>query len=343
MNGLQRVMCAVKGEVPDQPPVSLTLSLYGAGLTNCPLKEYYTKASCYAEGQQAVVERINPDVLLTPFTLSSIGEAYGSDVIYFDHSPPNISKPAISTPDKIVTFQPEKIMERPGIEYLLDSTSLLARRYGDEKAIASVFLSPADLPPLLIGMESWLHTLLFEEKKAASILEKTTALFVQTAKAFFAAGAHMLVLPLAFCNPAIVTENMMNRLIKPTLKEAFQQINGPIILHHSGLPMSAFGKTLSTLPQIAGLVLDPRDSFREIRDQVGSQQVLMGRLDGTNLHRMKPEAIAEKCRGILNERMDDRHFVLSSSNADIPLETPIENVQAVMKAIADWREEVNRE
>ncbi len=38
MTGLERVLSAVQGNIPDRPAVSMTLSLYGAKMVNAPLK-----------------------------------------------------------------------------------------------------------------------------------------------------------------------------------------------------------------------------------------------------------------------------------------------------------------
>ncbi len=40
MTALERVMAAIEGKMQSRPPFTMTLSLYGARLTNCPLSEY---------------------------------------------------------------------------------------------------------------------------------------------------------------------------------------------------------------------------------------------------------------------------------------------------------------
>ena len=50
MNSVERVFVAVEGKSVDRPAVTLTLSLYGAKLTGCPVKEYYTNPQAEANG-----------------------------------------------------------------------------------------------------------------------------------------------------------------------------------------------------------------------------------------------------------------------------------------------------
>ena len=63
MNSLERVTAALSGKSFDRRPVSITLSLYGARLTNCPLTTYYTDADEYFRGQEAVYKTFQPDIL----------------------------------------------------------------------------------------------------------------------------------------------------------------------------------------------------------------------------------------------------------------------------------------
>lgn len=340
MNGLERVLAAVQGTKPDQPAVSMTLSLYGSRLTNCPLKEYYTRPECYAAGQQAVKEVFDADVLFTPFTLASIGEAFGSEIVYFESSPPNVAVPGCTSASQAAEMAMDPIIQKRGIQYILESTSQMAARHGQNTAIGGVFLSPVDLPPLLMGIEGWLNTLLFEEKKAHLILESMTHFFVKTANALFDAGIHLLVLPLAFCNPRIVTSGMVDRMMMPVLQEAFTAVKGPIVLHHVGLPINPFLDSLTQLPNVVGFALDPTDSLEKARVIVGESPVLLGNIDGPSLYRHTPEEIHAACSRLFKKRSEDTHFMLGTSGADIPLQTPLENIQALKNAAADWGREM---
>lgn len=332
MTGLERVLAALQGDVPDRPAVSMTLSLYGAKMIGCPLKEYYTQARFYAEGQQAIKETFDADILFTPFTLASIGEAFGSHLKYFDHHPPNVALPGCGTAEEIARLVNNHDFQENSMHYHMESTRQMAKCNNNRAAIGGVFLSPVDLPPLIVGMEGWLNTLLFEEKEMQLILESMTQFFVASANAFFQAGAHLLVLPLAFCNPNIVTRSMVEKTMVPVLKEAFEQVKGPIVLHHVGLPLSPFLEPLKSLPNVVGYALDPADSFIKARQTLGQSPVMLGNIDGPTLYRHSPEEIMKRCRRIYENRKDDRHFILGTSGADIPLQTPEENIHALVKS-----------
>ena len=97
MNSRERIQATLMGKPVDRRPFVPVLSLYGAKLTDCPLKQYYSDAAAYARGQAAARELFEPDALCTPFAYGLIGEAFGSSLHYFEDMAPNVRRPAISS------------------------------------------------------------------------------------------------------------------------------------------------------------------------------------------------------------------------------------------------------
>ena len=73
------------------------LLLCAAGLTGCPLEQYYNDPAAYARGQAAVRETFQPDVLFGPLVVAALAEAFGSRVRYSDKVAPVVSAPAIGS------------------------------------------------------------------------------------------------------------------------------------------------------------------------------------------------------------------------------------------------------
>lgn len=336
MNSLERVMAAVHGSERDRTPATLMLSLYGAGLTGCPLREFYTDPARYVEGQSAVKKEFDPDILFTPFVLTAIGEAFGSEVKYFDKIPPNMIKPAALSTEDVLKFNMDEISDHPRMHYLYDAAGLLASGHAGDTAVAGIFLSPVDMMPLIMGLDAWLETVLFNEREAVRILEMMTPFFVKGVNELFSRGVLIVALPVAFCNPMIVTERIINKIAIPSLNEALKQVNGPLILHHVGAPMNRFIGILKDLPNIAGFLIDQSDSFEIAREGGGMGKALLGNIDGPSLNRKSPGSIIKNCRSILTDRRSDRHFIFASSSADIPIDTPRENIEAVFNTVKEF-------
>ena len=100
MNSSQRIMAAIQGQPADRRAISLTLSLYGAGLINCPLEKYYRDPDAYAQGQIAVKKAVDPDVIFGPFALALFADAFGSKIRFMREQAPNLVRPVLEDANK---------------------------------------------------------------------------------------------------------------------------------------------------------------------------------------------------------------------------------------------------
>jgi len=336
MNSLDRVMAAVTGKDADCQPFTMLLSLYGASLLKTGTTAYYRNPGLWFEGQKAVIDTFDPDIVITPFSFPIEAEAFGSEMVFLDKYAPNTRKPIITRLEQIDSLPEPDISQSPSIQFFLKSTDLLSGKYKGVKAIASPVHSPADFPALLMGMEMWIDTLLFHPKEVEKIMHKTVEHFVRMGNEFIDRGATFLVVPVNFTTPMIITEKIFQQLL-PYLKHAFSQINGPIVIHNGGSKIVPFIDRFAKLPNVIAFVLEPSESFEEARRIIGDDVVLMGNFDGPNFARLSKERAIEKALKILNNRKHDKRFIFATSNADIPYDTPVETIQAVVETIRSFR------
>jgi len=335
VNSLERVTCAIKGEVSDRPAVSVTLSMYGARLTGCPLDKYYTVSAAYVEGQSAVKEIFHPDIIFTPFVLTAEGEAFGSRVKFFKNQPPNMSEPSVKSAEEFLKLPVPDIDSSKRLLYIRKATGELAGKYGKEIPLAGILLGPADLPALVMGIDAWLYTLMFNRDEARKVLEKTGQFFINWSNALLRDGANFVAIPAVFSSPSNVTRTIIEELILPLYREVFKEVMGPVILHHGGTPVTPVMDYYIDLPNVAAFVIDNRDSFSEARIKTGSERLLLGNIDGATLNKREAGEIRDKCLKILEDRRNDRHFILSTSGPDVPYDTPVENIQAIISSVSE--------
>ncbi len=329
MTGLERVKAALGGSPSDLVPATATLSLYGARLTSCPLAEYYNVSERYVEGQQAIAAAFDPDILFTPFLAAAETEIFGGRARYFPRAAPNMVSPGCSGAAEFVERGLPDLKGDPRIAYLRRATRGLAER-SEGRAVAAVFYSPMDIPPLAMGIEVWLETLLFHEELALEVISLATEYFIERSGFFFEDGADVLALPLVFCNPLIVTKWVAEHIAAPALAKAFAAAGGPIILHHGGSPINEIVAAFRGLPAVVGLVIDAKDSFSSTRRELGDEIVLLGNIDGPTLATRTSGSCAELRELILKDRAGDPRFILASSAADVAWETPPQNIAAFL-------------
>lgn len=335
MNSTERVSATFRGKPVDRRPVMVLLSLYGAGLIDCPLEEYYSIASHYVEGQLAVRETFAPDVFFVPFLLTAEGEAFGSQLTLRRNNPPIFEQPVLKAGDAWDKLPIPDVDSSPRLIFIREALRRLVREARGEVPVVAFALSPADLPIMLLGLEPWLKTVLFDEAKARQLIDVTQVFFIRWTRALFQDGAAMVVVPQAFTNPLIVTADIAKRLSIPALKEALTQVNGHFILHNVGQPILPFLELYrdAAIGNVIGYVLDPADSFAGARAMLGPEPVLMGNFDGPSLNTRTAKAVSEACISLLHDRRDDPSFILATSGPDVPLGTPSENILAMVEAV----------
>lgn len=333
MNSLERIMATLAGQPLDRRAIAPVLSLYGARLTDCPLDRYYTDPVAYAAGQSAVWKTFQPDILFSPFDFSAIGAAFGSELHFFADQAPNVCRPAIHSLaewDKLSHPDPDS---HSRILSFREAVRLMAAEHGSRIPIAAVLPAPVDLPALIMGMEPWLEAVLFDPIGARRVMDEIIPFFVRLANALLADGAAFIVLPCAFASPAIVTRDIVATFARPVLEAALSQLRGPVILHHIGAPLLPHLDLLTGLPAAVAFALDHREDLDRARQAVGPDPVLLGGPCGPDLARIDSATVERECLAVLDNRRHDSRFILFTSGADIPLNTPQENIHALRRAV----------
>ena len=337
MSSPERIIAALEGTPQPRTPYTLTLSLYGAKLTDCALIEYYRNPQRYAQGQEAVHDLCSPDILFSPFAACLEAEAFGSELKFLPNAPPNIRKPAVRSADEFLSLSMPDVENHPSLLYLRESVRCLAKRFKDQTPICAVLTAPIDLPAIVMGIDMWLETLVYAPEKAAEVIDKTRNHFIRMTNALFEDGAAFICLPTMFANPQILYPKLINTLILPALNEAFKEVNGPIIFHHGGNPLMPYLDRYLSLSNVAGFAFDHRDSLAEAREVLGSDRLLLGNICGPTLSRTPLKKVLEGVDFILDNRKDDPRFIFSTSAADIPWDTPPELLKGIAQRICEYR------
>jgi uroporphyrinogen decarboxylase len=338
MNSMERLQCLMAGAMADRRMFTLPLSLYGAGLTGCPLEQYYNDPAAYARGQAAVRETFQPDVLFGPLVVAALAEAFGSRVRYSDKVAPVVSAPAIGSAaewERLPIPDPDR---HPRLLYLREALRRVVAEQGGEVPIAAVLVPPIDLPGLVMGLDGWVETLVFDRSVAEAIMKRLIPFAVAMANRCFEDGATFVVWTVMFASPGFVTPDIMASFSRPVLAEALAQVRGPVVLHHLEYPLLPYLDSFAGLPAVAGFGLAQTDDLSEARRILGAESVLLSGPSGQWLRGAPTSEVEAACRSFLVDRRDDPRFILASSKADVLIDTPPENIHAFRAAVEAFAE-----
>lgn len=337
MNSFERIMATIQGTPRDRTPFIPVLSMYGAKLTSCDLKQYYQNSSLYLEGQKKVYEIFQPDAIFSPFCLALEGKVFGSEIKFYDNQAPNLRKPGIRNISDLMTLSVETLLEHPSNQYIFSSIRKLSEYFQGKVPILGITLSPVDLPIMLFGLEEWLRIILFEKEIMHQILNFTTTYFLRKTEKIFQAGATFLIFPLCFCNPQIITTDIAKNFAEKILPPVFEQLAGPVIFHSGGANLEPFLESFQKLPNIGGFCISKEDSLSLSRKKIPSEKVLIGNIDGPNLHHFLPGELYKHSLKLLSEMENDSRFILGTSGADIPFQTNPDTILEMKQAVMDFK------
>ncbi len=337
MNSFERIESTIKGDPLDRRAFIPILSLYGARMTSCSIKKFYSDPEAYTAGQMAVYDEFKPDMLFGPFAFALIGAAFGSELKFSEFEAPNIKRPGVLSFAQWEKMALPDIDTNPYLLYFRESIRLISIACEGKVQIAACLPAPIDIPALVFGMDRWLELVLFESEQAELVLDKVNRFFVQLANCLFDEGAMVTFLPCGYASPAILPRNLVESLLRPKLRQALGQLKGPSILHHAGTIMLDHLDILTGLPSAIGYALLHTEGLSKARQILGPDPILLSGPHGPSLDQLESSQIEQISRSILEDRdrEKDRHFILVTLGADVLYHTPPENLHAMRKALAD--------
>lgn len=336
MNSFERVMACIHGTVKDKPALFLMLSLYGAKLTGCNLEKYYSSASEYVDGQQCVMETFPSDIISSPFSLAKEVLAFGGKIRFYDNQPPNIIKTPLALDDSIDSIVWPDIDANPHLLYFRDSIRKLAMLCGNEIPIVAPWNGPLEMAVCLLGLDRFMEMLLFDRASANDILEKTSQYCIKWGNALLSDGACMLVQPATMANISTITETLAIQTVMPILSKTYSEIQGNILLHHGGGRIQPLLHIYKDLPHLGGVAIDHKDNLSDCREKISSKMLLLGNIDGPTLAYKSVDEIMILTKTILENRIDDPHFILGTTSADIAFNTKKDQINAIIQEVSSF-------
>ena len=340
MNSYQRVMNTLSGQPVDRLPVFAVLGAYGGKLTSTDLRTLYSDSSAYIAGQKALQEEFGFDLVMTAFDYTLISEAFGGEVAWFADQAPNMKHPAVRNAADALSLPLPDPQHAGRLPVILDATRELGVIYKERVPIISVLPGPCILPSLLIGIEQWMETVLFDQDLAQKLLNYTGDFFIAWANALLAAGADCLVVTEGMASAEIAPRSLFAKMFLPHITSTFARVHGPKVLHHSGGRLKHVLDLLPGLEGLAGITVSSKDDLTEARLLIGPDLTLIGNLDNLTLPSVSADEVYEMSLELLRTAGTSGHYILCNSAADIPLATPPDNLRAMLAAATDYSAEI---
>ena len=260
-------------------------------------------------------------------------EAFGADVLFPEDEIATVTGHMLSTPEDIHALEIPSLAAARVPEYL--KASVIARREIADRPVFAGCIGPFSLAGRLFDMSDMMMLIYSNPEAAHELLEKCTAFITRYIAALKATGIEGVLMaePAAglLSNDDCMTFSSIyvKRIVQLLQDEQFI-----IILHNCGNTGHCTEAMVAT--GAAGLHLGNKCRLADVATHVPSDILVMGNLDPVSVFKSStPEEVYKETTQLLVETRQFPNIVISSG-CDTPPHTPLANVDAFFRAIADF-------
>ena len=332
MNSLERIRATLSGGPADRVPVFPLIHTSTARWAGVPISRYASDPAVMADCLASAQQRIGYDGIHVSLNVTVEAEALGSPIEQPYDEPPRVTAPLIvETTDLLKLSVPDPLGDGR-LPVLVEATRILARDVGNSVRICPFIRGPMVMASQLRGVEQLLIDLVEAPEFVSDLLAFCAEVGVVFAGAMTRAGAHAIALGDAMCSPATISPQTYRTLVQPIHTEMVRRMRAEgteaVLMHVCGDSRPIIADLVATGIQV--LDVDAPVPLAEARVLAGPDVNLRGNVDPSMLYRAAPDDVRRIARQALAAGGAPR-FVLGTG-CEVPIGTPIENVQALVDA-----------
>jgi [methyl-Co(III) methanol-specific corrinoid protein]:coenzyme M methyltransferase len=335
MNGRERVLAALRRQPVDRAPVCNPTSVATIelmDLVDAPFPDSCRDPELMARLAATGYTELGFDSVMPVFSVTQESSALGCNIRWEPKDWPTVvmSAPIWRGPQDIRI--PSGLLSHPDMQCVLDAIRILRRQFGNQVAIIGKVMGPWTLSYHCFGLENFLLMAAEDPDSTRLCLERLKEVTVQFGLAQIETGADALSLP-DHATGDLVGPNYYLRYLRDLHHEFAGRLPAPLILH-------ICGRTLDRMEYIAqtGLAAFHFDSKN---DPAKSMAVVRGRLalvgsvnNPETLLRKGPSEVWQEVYRDL-----EAGIPIIAPECAVPLQTPVENLKQIPKAVAQWHRE----
>mgnify|MGYP000234374132 CR=1 FL=1 len=309
-----------------RPPVIPLLGAPGVQLSRTTFRENLSNPEVQFKTLALLLERFQPDGMFPMMDLTVEAEALGLKIDFPENANPSVRQHPIKDREAFDSLKRNLKPLSGRMPLFIEVVKKMKQNFS--VLIGGYVIGPFTLAGELAGVEDFLEMLITDPSLAKEILSFTTDFLTRYAEELFSAGADVV----AILDPTSVTlsPKFFNEFSAPYVKEMAERLRKPLILHICGDTNHLLEAMAET--GAVGLSLDSMVDLREAAERVPENIVLIGNLDPVNVFlRATPEIVERRTRELVERMIGVENFILSSG-CDIPIEAPLENISAFMRA-----------
>jgi uroporphyrinogen decarboxylase len=335
MTSLQRVLTTLGHHEPDRVPFFLLLTMHGAKELGLSIYQYFSKPENVVEGQLRLRAKYQHDCIYSFYYASLEMEAFGGKTIFVEDGPPNAWQPILNKPADILSLQPPRVQDCPGLQKVLETQRQLKARVKDDVPIIAVVISPFSLPVMQMGFDKYLDLMFEQPELFDRLMAVNEAFCIEWANAQLANGATAICYFDPVSSPTIIPPQKYLQSGYLTARRTLAKIQGPTATHFaSGRCLPILEDVIQTGTAIVGISTD--EDLAALKTASTGRISLLGNLNGIEMVHWTTRQAEMEVKKAISQAGPGGGFILSDNHGEIPFQVSDETLLAVSDAVRTW-------
>jgi len=308
------------------------MGAYLAQLTGTTVKQNLTDGRAMFETIEQFVTAFKPDfAMCTLIDLAAEAEACGAELKMPENALPSVAVHPVQTQADLAGLSVPDPNKDGRLSVFIDATRRFARRFTLPQTATSA--GPFTLAGELMGVDIITRKVLKEPALVHEVMEYSLQVVQRYNAELIKAGADNIGIAEPTCS--LLSPKAFEQVVLPYLQRYTKSLAVPASLHICGRANHLVELMCKT--GVDALSLDSPTDITKIKDKVPPDIMILGNLAPVDVLMMKnPAQVREATLGLLKAMKDVPNFALMSG-CDLPIGTPMENIEAMMNTVKEYR------
>lgn len=333
-SSLERVLAYLQGEHPQRVACFPLILNHAARVLGVPIGVYNRDGDVMGRAHVAAFRRYGNDLVTVFSTTSTIAEAMGTTMKFFDDDAPQIDVPFLGEGwDRLSELKPVDPEKDGRLPVYLKATEHCVAEVGGEVVVSTVFAGPLTTAAALRPLDVLSRELVKDKARVNELLDICTESALRMVDATLARKSlPIIVEPIG--SGSIVSPRHFTEFVTPRLKriaDRIHEVGGgmPAVLHICGKTKPSWDAMLEADFDIWSL-----DAVHlwEAKEAAGHRVALVGNVVPAHLLNNTPEEIDAEAKQICEHMLDAPRGFILGSGCEVPNNTPPENIDALIMA-----------
>ena len=303
-----------------------------APLLGFSLKDYYHSAEKMCAVEQYMYETFGTDGVGISTTLRGMAEAMGSKIRYYDHNIAQLEKPAFTLRE--VERAKHVNIEKDGrLPIILEAVRMVKELLGDRVPVSATVTGPFTVAAMVLGTEN----LLIGTVKAPDKIHQLMEVIVENNNRYIKRLLELGV-GIGFADPLSSTSVISKKQYRKFSLPYFQKNVDYIKANGGGCGLHICGKSKGIWEDLNGtgigtFGLDNVEDLEEAKEILGPYMCIQGNVPPVEVMTYgTPQDVLRSARECILKGQDSPKGYVLTSGCQMPLNTPEENMHALMDA-----------